>query len=365
MNSLITTVGASLRRFQNLNEQQLTDHLLSLSDPINNRDFGAEISSVASMVSRSKISQRDFLYLLASDTPDGERIGRALKGFFENSKDLYFRDVSLKIIPYLDDTKPKEFQSKGLRNVVKEIAGIYKRHMDHLAINATGGYKAQIALAQAFGMAVKVPVYYRFETFDGVIEIPPMPIALDVELWLQHKGLLDTLEINELINEKELEREYDYRINFSSLPPEIKMLIDREQDSTGYMIALSPLGEVFVQACRLNLNKMDVDVSLRNSMISPDRKLKKSSREAHSNKQITDHQSFIDRLLGVTFIEEVSVRGSSQLFDRNEFICKQFGEIIKARYSTRGGTLYMDIKTTARNPYELEKAVEEIQKRLK
>ena len=364
MNALITTVGASLNRSKNLTSEQLAGYLLNLSNPNKTKDFGAEICSIASIINRPLIFEREYLYLLASDTENGRRIGEALRIFFEKSPELSFKTVVLKIVTDLDDARPKEFQNKGLRNVVKEIAEIYKHHIDHLAINATGGFKAQIALAQAFGMAVKVPVYYKFETFDGVIEIPPMPISLDVELWLENKGLLDTLEMNSVINERDLEVEYDYRVNFSALPPEIKLLIDREQDSVGYMLSLSPMGEVFVQACRLSLDKMDVDVSLKESTVAPDRKLKKSSKEAHSNKQISDNQSFVNKLLAIPFVEEVGVRGSSQLFERNEFVCKQFGEIIKARYSTRGGTLYMEIRTTARNPYELEKAVEEIQRQL-
>ena len=342
----------------------ITDRLLNLNDPIGNRDFGAEINSLASILSQSVLSSRDYLYFLTSDTEEGKKIGDALKLFFDHSKDMSFENVSVNPISDLDDSRPDDFQNKGLRNLVKKIAEIYKHHIGNLLINATGGYKAQIALSLAFGMGVKIPVYYRFETFDGVIKLPPMPLSLDVELWLENKGLLDTLEMNSVINEKDLEREYDYRINFSSLPAEIKLLIDREQDSVGHMLSLSPMGEVFVQACRLSLGKLDVEASLKDSSVPIENRLKKSSKEAHSNKMISDNQSFIDKLLSIPFIEEVLVRGSSQKFDRNEFVCKQFGEIIKARYSTRGGTLYMEIRTTARNPYELEKAVEVINRYL-
>lgn len=339
---------------------EIADRLLHLKDPIGNRDFGAEINSLASILSQSVLSSRDNLYFLTSDTEEGKKIGDALKLFFDHSKDMSFTNVYVNPISDLDDSRPDDFQNKGLRNLVKKIAEIYKHHMGNLLINATGGYKAQIALSLAFGMGVKIPVYYRFETFDGVIKLPPMPLSLDVELWLENKGLLDTLEMNSVINEKDLEREYDYGINFSTLPAEIKLLIDREQDSVGHMLSLSPMGEVFVQACRLSLGKLDVEASLKDSTVPIENRLKKSSKEAHSNKMISDNQSFIDKLLSIPFIEEVSVRGSSQRFDRNEFVCKQFGEIIKARYSTRGGTLYMEIRTTARNPYELEKAVEEV-----
>uniref|UniRef100_UPI002FDA7A5E putative CRISPR-associated protein n=1 Tax=Mesotoga prima TaxID=1184387 RepID=UPI002FDA7A5E len=184
INTIICTVGASLRKLCNMTSSGITDRLLNLNDPIGNREFGAEINSLASILSQSVLSSRDYLYFLTSDTEEGKKIGDALKLFFDCSKDMSFKNVSVNAISDLDDSRPDDFQNKGLRNLVKRIAEIYKHHMDNLLINATGGYKAQIALSLAFGMGVKIPVYYRFETFDGVIKLPPMPLSLDVELWL-------------------------------------------------------------------------------------------------------------------------------------------------------------------------------------
>ena len=64
------------------------------------------------------------------------------------------------------------------------------------AINATGGYKAQIAIAVLLGQALGVPVYYKHELFSEIIAFPPMPIALDFEVWMRASGMLYDLERN-------------------------------------------------------------------------------------------------------------------------------------------------------------------------
>ena len=55
-----------------------------------------------------------------------------------------------------------------------------------IAINATGGYKAQISFAGMIGQALGIPVYYLFEKFSKVIKLPPQPVALDLSLWLEN-----------------------------------------------------------------------------------------------------------------------------------------------------------------------------------
>lgn len=61
-------------------------------------------------------------------------------------------------------------------------------------INATGGYKAQIAVAVLMRQAVGVPVYYMHERFSEIIAFPPLPVAFDFELWMRASGLLGVLD---------------------------------------------------------------------------------------------------------------------------------------------------------------------------
>ena len=50
-----------------------------------------------------------------------------------------------------------------------------------MIINATGGYKAQIALAVAFGQANETQVFYKHEHFDQIIRFVKIPFSFDLE----------------------------------------------------------------------------------------------------------------------------------------------------------------------------------------
>ena len=71
---------------------------------------------------------------------------------------------------------------------------IRERSAAACAINATGGYKAPIAVAVLLGQALGVPVYYKHELFSEIIAFPPLPVALDFEVWMRVSGTLFELE---------------------------------------------------------------------------------------------------------------------------------------------------------------------------
>src|SRR5439155_17166523 len=98
-------------------------------------------------------------------------------------------------VPDLQDRDPRLFRTRGLRNLAREICAVIRqRSAVACAINATGGYKAQIAIAVLLGQALGVPVYYKHELFTEIIAFPPMPVALDFEVWLRASGMLFDLE---------------------------------------------------------------------------------------------------------------------------------------------------------------------------
>ncbi|MGI5862875.1 MAG: putative CRISPR-associated protein [Myxococcales bacterium] len=72
----------------------------------------------------------------------------------------------------------------GLRNLVRAIGKIARDAggPEWVAINATGGYKAQIAVAVLIGQALGSPVFYKHERFESeVIAFPPMPVSFDYD----------------------------------------------------------------------------------------------------------------------------------------------------------------------------------------
>src|SRR5205823_12850906 len=95
----------------------------------------------------------------------------------------------------LQDEDPKRFRTKGLRNLVRGLCRVVReRSAAACAINATGGYKAQIAVAVLLGQALGIDVYYMHERFSEIIAFPPMPVSLDYEVWLRFSGWLTKLE---------------------------------------------------------------------------------------------------------------------------------------------------------------------------
>jgi putative CRISPR-associated protein (TIGR02619 family) len=191
---------------------------------------GAEINSITDLIDKEYCQPNCELFLCYSQTPDGEKI-KTILNFYYKGKGY---QVKLKEIEGLQDANPKLFRTKGLRNLAKTVSGIVQeKNSQFCAINATGGYKAQIAIAVLIGQALEVPVYYKHERFSEIIAFPPMPIALDFNLWLEKSGILSVLEREEVIEwNSDLDEDWN---------EQMETLIERD----GQEIWLSPTGQIF------------------------------------------------------------------------------------------------------------------------
>jgi putative CRISPR-associated protein (TIGR02619 family) len=153
--------------------------------PPDHRLCGAEINSIEAMVRKGFLGEdRVRLILLISDTEEGKAMGRVLEAYFlDPDCPVRFQYVSSRVVAGLQDAEPLRFRREGLGNLVRALGEeLRKWGASSMAVNATGGYKAQIALAVAFGQAAGCPVYYKHEKFDQVIRFPQVPFALDLGL---------------------------------------------------------------------------------------------------------------------------------------------------------------------------------------
>jgi len=201
---------------------------------------GAEINSLACLVDRGHVAKDANLFFCHSDTDDGRAIGEVLRRYYLNAGHTV---VELRQIADLQDSDPRRFRTRGLRNLAKEICAVIRDYLAvNCAINATGGYKAQIAIAVMMGQAVHVPVYYKHERFDDIILFPPMPVSLDFDVWLRASGLLfDLADTNEPVAGSEYSDQWDERY---------ESLIERiDIDGTAYL-ELSPTGQIFHETFR-------------------------------------------------------------------------------------------------------------------
>ncbi len=260
---LICTVGTSLFRpnleglRKNLAEGTIHDDLRPLAQAYEQRNWavvarelarlppgdrlcGAEINSIASMIDKAYVPGDCGLFFLHSDTDDGRSIAAILRSYYQAKGHAPAESLD---VPDLQDQDPKRFRTKGLRNLARKICGVIReRSAAACAINATGGYKAQIAIGVLLGQAINVPVYYKHELFSEIIAFPPMPFALDFEVWMRASGMLYSLErttepISAAIYGDEWDEKYE-------------SLVERvEIDGQDYL-ELSPTGLIFHETFR-------------------------------------------------------------------------------------------------------------------
>ncbi|MGI2903301.1 putative CRISPR-associated protein [Tolypothrix sp. VBCCA 56010] len=238
---LITNLKTALT---NQNWKHIAELLNTI--PGTTRLCGAEINSISDLVEREYCADKSLLFFCYSATEEGENIAKILQYYYQFKGHI----AKPRKIEYLQDKEPKLFRTKGLRNLVKEISRIVQEyHPDNCAINATGGYKAQIAIGVLMGQSLGVPVYYKHEFFSEIIAFPPMPIGLDFSLWLEKSGWLTALDRGEILGWHEVEDDWDERM---------ESLIERVECNDGKIILeLSPTGQIFhdtfkgrFQSCR-------------------------------------------------------------------------------------------------------------------
>ena len=201
------------------------------------RQVGAEINSLAQLMIEKIISPNDKLLFLVSDTEDGQGTGEVLCRYY-NSK--YKKDMSgYRVVEGLDDKNPKHFKTIGLRNLIKEISVEVRKYGGaNTIINATGGYKAQVLFAGVMGQSLGIPVYYLFERFSEIIELPPQPISLDSELWLDYQDIFMALSGATGVESDIAGISWDSKFD---------TLIEREKVDDEILVSLSPTGEIFHQ----------------------------------------------------------------------------------------------------------------------
>lgn len=201
---------------------------------------GAELNSMADLVLHQYI-QPGRVVLLNSDTDDG----RAIATILTHALKVHGFTPETAQVDELRDDDPIIFRTHGLRNLVRRLGDSIRNFgRDTVAINATGGYKAQIAIAVLIGQSLAVPVYYKHERFSEIIAFPPMPVALDIDLWLKHADLFHVLN-------RQTRTTHPVRTaDFDSVDERLESLLNRVEIDGGEYIELSATGQIFHETFR-------------------------------------------------------------------------------------------------------------------
>jgi putative CRISPR-associated protein (TIGR02619 family) len=315
-NTLICTVGTSLMgnllrlapedpirlAWEAKNYQEVALALLQ-RDP-GDRLCGAEINSITSICQEGMLTKYICLIFLVSDTEHGQKIGQILEKYYRHHANPFqFEQVEAsRVLTGLNDQSVATFQQDGLKNLVREISiEVRKRSPESIAINATGGYKAQISFAGMIGQAFEIPVYYLFERFAKVIKLPPQPVSLDLSLWLNHYSLFEELEQQQQLPKQEVEEDLQ-DIPIEAMLDEVNLeLTDGEEVP---YVALSAMGQLFHERCRLQFARQEtVLLSLVPQVdTSPDKKPIKLSDDHHGKNKLRQFSEKICRSPYVTGI---------------------------------------------------------------
>ena len=207
---------------------------------------GAEINSVTDLLSQ-QIIERGYLHLFHSETDDGKAIAKILEAYFTQDR---WR-VRVHCVEGLRDDDPNLFRTQGLRNLAKlfgERVRESRLNFIPCAINATGGYKAQIAIAVLMGQALDIPVYYKHERFDAIIPFPPMPVALDFSLWQRANGMFMVLSRSNACEPwKDFSEDWDEHF---------EPLVNRERIDNEDYLSLSATGQIFHETFRSRFQQL-------------------------------------------------------------------------------------------------------------
>ncbi len=364
--SLICTVGTSLLRnlerlaqrpeaqARGLNEQVLQTRnaiaaakFLKQLDP-DHRDCGAEINSITSLKRKGYLHDRKALHFLVSDTDEGQFMGDVLRGYYRDE----FDEVSVRRVEGLHDRDFRAFRNRGLRNLVREVADLIKderRRGRNPIINATGGFKAQISFAGLIGQVLDVSVYYMFERFAEVIEMPPMPVAFDFSLWLDHFDLLDELSRGDLPSNDDRLRRMD---------PRLEPLLFRLEDD----VTLSAMGELFHEGFLHQFAQHGAPLLPPDSGIPPEDKPRRFGKGHHLPDGI---EAYFDKLARVPYVTWLQTFYSNpDLVERNRFWISTRGfDRVEGSYSDDKATCRFNVYLTSTEKREAQAAVVDLTRR--
>jgi putative CRISPR-associated protein (TIGR02619 family) len=307
---LICTVGTSLigniRRleetdpirvaFDNQNWSQVVRSLLEKGNTA--QVCGAEINSITSICTSNLLFDRIHILFLVSDTADGQTMGKILQSYYSDRHNpLQFEKAASVVLTGLRDDDVHAFQQQGLKNLVREISQQVRAFgSEAIAINATGGYKAQISFAGMIGQALDIPVYYLFEKFSKVIELPPQPVSLDLTLWLENCNLFEALASAQQLEKSSIEQEY---LEKNLLRP---MLDEVVIDQVTY-VALSAMGYLFYERCQRQFSQQEkiILAQIPEADLSPEQKQIKL-RDDHGKDKL---QQFSEKLRRSPYVKGI------------------------------------------------------------
>lgn len=243
MRVIITTTGTSLltntaRALKKNNAEVTDDELRHYFEEVGPEKASAETNSLPKIATPD-----DGVVMLYTATPEGERCAKQIESYLKgkNWRNLRLRELELK-------QNEAQFERKGLRNLVDTIIDEInqaQRQGDEVIINATGGFKAEIAYTTMVGMIFQVPVKYIYQEFQNPVTFPALPITWNLDLLIAYDHFFNWLD-----GEPRSQSEVEQRMK--AISPDDRDRIQQllsPPDADQY-IYLSPAGDILWKRLR-------------------------------------------------------------------------------------------------------------------
>jgi putative CRISPR-associated protein (TIGR02619 family) len=229
-NLIISTVGTSLLtnptekeiqnllyKYSNCNESECPDEIKNLieelfpktlqklysSDAHSLRRLSAELNGIMGIYNESLSDHNnDIHFLICTDTYQGRKSAEVIKEFLNK------HNIPAEIIqPKKLSTKNKDDFSEGVKQLLKwfdETIYGYKKSAYQVIFNLTGGFKSLQGYLNTIGMFYADKIIYIFESDQAeLIEIPRLPIQIDLEPFKENKEKILLLNANKIYDARD------------------------------------------------------------------------------------------------------------------------------------------------------------------
>ncbi len=250
MQTTITTVGTSLltnsgrpwegwRRRQPLPDPAAVDSWLQDAD---RKKASAEIHTWLKLGILDE-PRRHRLRLVHTNSVDGRFCAQRLQTWAKR------RDIECTVEEILGlGTESEAGFNLGLAELARKLAvSVDSARAGGVAIAATGGFKAEIAVANLVGALLNAPVHYIYEDFEHLVTIDPLPISLDPVELLSGCGAALLAKFAEAEKAEGGRPPLLRRSEIASMlaqEPRLDLYLETEEMDGEDYVALNPIGEI-------------------------------------------------------------------------------------------------------------------------
>lgn len=356
---LVCTTGLSVLRDQAIEipplptDRWLDENAVRIAETLLDEErfsnrLGAEIVNARKLIDKGwLLDPPDAVHLCVSDTPEGTLAARVI----EHVLDAEGWNVSLSVVPELGLAAgvTEAAAARGLRNLASTVARAILEGGTpaNVAVDVTGGFKGQTAIATVAAQMLGATVLYRYEEAKHLVRIPTLPVTLDLSIFDRWADDLEALDGAVVPG------------RCSDFDPEMVPLLEETQFDDGtWIVGLNVIGAILLEKLRTT-RKGEPD-------LPPDA----APRDRKRPRRVDDHvpEGFWDLLDKVWTETSYVTTIQSTSYDRQRGIAPLRFQIdnrgnLKLDYKPNGFGARAIIFTTARNDDEKRAALADLRQR--